>query len=193
MIQKKIKIKLGLSLGRKFGKLHELAVDSVDEAIRAMCVVVPGFKEFMGSHVGQNTKFAVFADGKNLSEYQLKDFKTVDELRIIPVPQGRKSGGLFQGILGAVLIGVSFLATGGLASGLLIAGIGLAAGGVAQLLAPQPVGLNQQASQTSNRASYAFGSAVNTVAAGYPVCLPYGYRTVGGSVFSAGSYAEDIS
>lgn len=193
MTQKKIKIKLGLSLGRKFGKLHELAVDSVDEAIRAMCVVVPGFKEFMGSHVGQNTKFAIFADGKSVNEHQIKDFKTVDELRIIPVPQGRKSGGFFQGVLGAVLIGAAFFATGGLASGLLIAGIGLAAGGVAQLLAPQATGLNNQASQTSNRASYAFGSAVNTVAAGYPVCLPYGERTVGGSVFSAGSYAEDIS
>jgi len=53
--------------------------------------------------------------------------------------------------------------------------------------------LNNQASQTSNRASYAFGSAVNTIAAGNPVCLPYGYRTVGGAVFSAGSYAEDIA
>ncbi|WWD11076.1 tail protein [Escherichia phage Phagiculus] len=188
MIQKKIKIKLGLSLGRKFGKMHELAVNSVDEAIRAMCVVVPGFKEFMGSHVGQNTRFAVFADGKNLSEHQVKDFKAVNELRIIPVPQGRKSGGLFQTILGGVLLVASYFFPV-----LLPVAVGLLAGGVAQLLAPQATGLNQQASQTSNRASYAFGSAVNTVAAGYPVCLPYGYRTVGGSVFSAGSYSEDIS
>ncbi|GCG53771.1 tail assembly protein [Escherichia coli] len=193
MTQNVIDVKLGLSLGRRFGKVHKLCVKSVPEALRALCVNYPAFKEFMGSHVGQNTRFAVFADGKNLNEHRLSDFSAVREIRIMPIPQGRKSGGLFQAVLGAALIGAAFIFTGGAATALLAAGIGLAAGGVSQLLAPQTTGLNDQASQTSNRASYAFGSAVNTIAAGNPVCLPYGYRTVGGAVFSAGSYAEDIS
>lgn len=193
MTQNVIDVKLGLGLGRKFGRLHRLCVKSVPEALRALCINYPTFKEFMGSHVGQNTRFAVFADGKNLNEHRLSDFSAVKEIRIIPIPQGRKSGGLFQAVLGAALIGAAFIFTGGAATALLAAGIGLAAGGVSQLLAPQTTGLNDQESQTSNRASYAFGSAVNTIAAGNPVCLPYGYRTVGGAVFSAGSYSEDIS
>lgn len=191
-MQRLIKVKLGLSLGRKYGKIHELCVDSVPEALRALSVNIPAFKEFMQSHVGQNTRFAIFADGKNLNEHRIKDFKAVKEIRIMPIPQGRKSGGLFQTVLGAALIGASFFFTGGIATAVLGAGISLAAGGVAQLLSPQATGLKSQES-AQNRASYAFGSAVNTVAAGYPVCLPYGYRSVGGSVFSAGSYAEDIA
>lgn len=191
-MQRLIKIKLGLSLGRKYGKIHELCVESVPEALRALSVNIPAFKEFMQSHVGQNTRFAIFADGKNLNEHRIKDFKAVKEIRIMPIPQGRKSGGLFQTVLGAALIGASFFFTGGIATAVLGAGISLAAGGVAQLLSPQATGLKSQES-AQNRASYAFGSAVNTVAAGYPVCLPYGYRSVGGSVFSAGSYAQDIA
>lgn len=193
MNQKLIDIKLGLSLGRKFGKIHQMAVSSVPEAMRALCSQIPAFKEFMNSHVGQNTRYAVFVDGKNVNEHRISDFSAVQEIRILPIPQGRKSGGLFQTLLGAALIGASFFLTGGIATAVLGAGISLAAGGVAQLLSPQATGLKTQDNQTSNRASYAFGSAVNTVAAGYPVCLPYGYRTVGGSVFSAGSYSEDIS
>lgn len=191
-MQRLIKIKLGLSLGRKYGKIHELCVESVPEALRALSVNIPAFKEFMQSHVGQNTRFAIFADGKNLNEHRIKDFKAVKEIRIMPIPQGRKSGGLFQTVLGAALIGASFFFTGGIAMAVLGAGISLAAGGIAQLLSPQATGLRNQES-AQNRASYAFGSAVNTVAAGYPVCLPYGYRSVGGSVFSAGSYAQDIA
>lgn len=191
MTQKLIDIKLGLSLGRKFGKIHQMAVNSVPEAMRALCSQIPAFREFMNSHVGQNTRYAVFVDGENVNEHRISDFSAVQEIRILPIPQGRKSGGLFQTLLGAALIGASFFLTGGIATAVLGAGISLAAGGVAQLLSPQATGLKTQDNQTSNRASYAFGSAVNTVAAGYPVCLPYGYRTVGGSVFSAGSYAED--
>lgn len=191
-MQRLIKIKLGLSLGRKYGKVHELCVESVPEALRALSVNIPAFKEFMQSHIGQNTRFAIFADGKNLNEHRIKDFKAVKEIRIMPIPQGRKSGGLFQTVLGAALIGASFFFTGGIATAVLGAGISLAAGGIAQLLSPQATGLKSQES-AQNRASYAFGSAVNTVAAGYPVCLPYGYRSVGGSVFSAGSYAQDIA
>lgn len=193
MTQKLIDIKLGLSLGRKFGKIHQMAVNSVPEAMRALCSQIPAFKEFMNSHVGQNARYAVFVDGKSVNEHRIADFSAVKEIRILPIPQGRKSGGLFQTLLGAALIGASFFLTGGIATAVLGAGISLAAGGVAQLLSPQATGLKDQSNQTSNRASYAFGSAVNTVAAGYPVCLPYGYRTVGGSVFSAGSYSEDIA
>lgn len=188
MTKKLIDIKLGLSLGRRFGKVHKMAVSSVPEAMRALCSQIPSFKEFMNSHVGQNTKYAIFVDGKNVNEHRIADFSAVQEIRILPIPQGRKSGGLFQTILGAALIVVGVVFQQYYLVG---AGISLAAGGVAQLLSPQATGLKDQSNQTSNRASYAFGSAVNTVAAGYPVCLPYGYRTVGGSVFSAGSYAED--
>jgi predicted phage tail protein len=190
MMRQLIKIKLGLGLGRRFGRVHEFAVGDAKEAIRALSSQVPGFKEYMGSHVGQNSHFAIFVDGKNINEHRLDADKPMKEIRIMPIPQGRKSGGLFQTVLGAALIVVGVVFQQYYLVG---AGISLAAGGVAQLLSPQATGFQNESESAENRASYAFGSAVNTVAAGYPVCLPYGYRTVGGSVFSSGSYAEDIS
>ena len=134
MTQKLIDIKLGLSLGRKFGKLHQMAVSSVPEAMRALCSQIPAFKEFMNSHVGQNTRYAVFVDGKNVNEHRISDFSAVQEIRILPIPQGRKSGGLFQTILGAALITVGIF-TGQIY--LVGAGVSLEAGGMAQLLSPQ--------------------------------------------------------
>ncbi len=80
MTQKLIDIKLGLSLGRKFGKIHQMAVNSVPEAMRALCSQIPAFKEFMSSHVGQNTRYAVFVDGKNVNEHRISDFSAVQEI-----------------------------------------------------------------------------------------------------------------
>lgn len=192
-------IKLSGSLGRRFGVFHELAVDSYPEAIRALSYQVEGFKEFMQSPVGSNTKFAIFVDGVNVGQYDDKAWQCAREVRIIPIPTGSKSGGLFQVVLGAVVMatafftgGASLAAMGTLASSAFMMGGAIALGGVMQMISPQ-VGGAQMASQSAeNKPSYAFGGAVNTTAAGYPIPLPYGYRTVGGAVWSAGSYAEDM-
>ena len=193
-------IKLSGSLGRKFGVFHEMAVSSYPEAIRALSSQVAGFKEFMTSKVGSQSKFAVFVDGKNVGQYDSHKWNCAKEVRIIPVPSGSKSGGLLNVVIGAVMIaaafwtgGASMAAWGALASSMAMTGGAMILGGVTQMLSPQPGGqkiANNEA--TANRPSYAFGGAVNTVAAGYPVPLPYGERKIGGAIFSAGSYASDI-
>lgn len=193
-------IKLSGSLGRKFGVFHELAVSSYPEAIRALSSQIAGFKEFMTSRVGSQSKFAVFVDGKNVGQYDSHNWNCAKEVRIIPIPTGSKSGGLLNVVIGAVLIGSAFLtggasiaAWGALASSLAMAGGAMILGGVTQMLSPQAGGTKVANNQsTENRASYAFGGAVNTVAAGYPVPLPYGERKIGGAIFSAGSYASDM-
>jgi predicted phage tail protein len=193
-------IKLSGSLGRKFGVFHEMAVSSYPEAIRALSSQVAGFKEFMTSKVGSQSKFAVFVDGKNVGQYDSHKWNCAKEVRIIPVPSGSKSGGLLNVVIGAVMIaaafwtgGASMAAWGALASSMAMTGGAMILGGVTQMLSPQPGGqkiANNEA--TANRPSYAFGAAVNTVASGYPIPLPYGERKIGGAIFSAGSYASDI-
>ena len=72
----------------------------------------------------------------------------------------------------------------------MMAGGAMIAGGVVQMLSPQPTGLASKQS-ADNRASYAFGGVTNTAAQGYPVPLLYGRRRIGGAIISAGIYVED--
>lgn len=191
-------IKLSGSLGRRFGVFHKMAVDSYPEAIRALSSQVEGFKDYMQSEVGSRMKYAVFVDGKNVGQHDEKSWKCAREVRIIPVPTGSKSGGLFNVVLGAVIMATAFItggaslaAMGAFASSAFMMGGAIALGGVMQMISPQQGGMKLQSQSAENKPSYAFGGAVNTTAAGYPVPLPYGYRTVGGAIWSAGSYAED--
>lgn len=191
-------IKLSGSLGRRFGVFHKMAVDSYPEAIRALSSQVEGFKDYMQSEVGSRMKYAVFVDGKNVGKHDEKSWKCAREVRIIPVPTGSKSGGLFNVVFGAVIMATAFItggaslaAMGAFASSAFMMGGAIALGGVMQMISPQQGGMKLQSQSAENRPSYAFGGAVNTTAAGYPVPLPYGYRTVGGAIWSAGSYAED--
>lgn len=191
-------IKLSGSLGRRFGVFHKMAVDSYPEAIRALSSQVDGFKDYMQSEVGSRMKYAVFVDGKNVSQHDEKSWKCAREVRIVPVPTGSKSGGLFNVVFGAVIMatafftgGASLAAMGAFASSAFMMGGAIALGGVMQMISPQQGVMKLQSQSAENKPSYAFGGAVNTTAAGYPVPLPYGYRTVGGAIWSAGSYAED--
>lgn len=191
-------IKLSGSLGRRFGVFHKFAVDSYPEAIRALSSQVAGFKDFMQSEIGSRMKFAVFVDGRNVGQHDEKAWQCAKEVRIIPIPTGSKSGGLFQVVLGAVVMatafftgGASLAAMGALASSAFMMGGAMVLGGVMQMISPQQGGMRMEIQSTENKPSYAFGGAVNTTAAGYPIPLPYGKRTVGGAIWSAGSYAED--
>ncbi|QHR69926.1 putative tail assembly protein [Escherichia phage damhaus] len=191
-------IKLSGSLGRRFGVFHKMAVDSYPEAIRALSSQVEGFKDYMQSEVGSRMRYAVFVDGNNVGQHDEKAWQCAKEVRIIPIPTGSKSGGLFQVVLGAVIMatafftgGASLALMGAFASSAFMMGGAMVLGGVMQMISPQQGGSRLSSQSAENKPSYAFGGAVNTTAAGYPIPLPYGKRTVGGAIWSAGSYAED--
>ena len=193
-------IKLSGSLGRRFGVFHRLAVDSYPEAIRALSSQVEGFKSYMQSEFGSRMHYAVFVDGKNVGPHDEHSFSCAREVRIIPIPTGSKSGGLFQVVLGAAIMvsafytgGASLALMGTFATSAFMMGGAMVLGGVMQMISPQQGGMKLESQSANNRPSYAFGGAVNTTAAGYPIPLPYGERTCGGAVWSAASYAEDKS
>ena len=99
--------------------------------------------------------------------------------------------GWLQVVAGAALIGVGLFVPGAaaFAPALIGAGSGMLIGGVASLLMPVP-NLDTQ-DPDGNKPSYAFGSAVTTVAQGNPVPVLYGRRYVGGFVISAMMVSED--
>lgn len=191
-------IRLYGALGARFGRVHKFAVQTSMEAVKALCVNFDGFEDYLNNAKSNGMVFAVFRGKRNIG---LDDFKSLggsDDIRIAPVMEGAKKAGLFQTILGAVLVvagivvtGLSWGAAAPVGGGMITAGVGMMAGGIYQMLSPQPKGL-QGRNDPDNKPSYAFGGAVNSLAMGNPVPVLYGEREIGGGIISAGIVAEDI-
>lgn len=184
-------------LGTQFGRVHRLAVLSPAEAVHALCATVPGFeREFLAD----GARYAVFLGRRNLSETDVLHVVADEDIRIAPILQGSKRGGLFQTVLGAALIASVFMfpataavtVTGKLTVGTVAFGMGvsLALGGIVQMLSPQQRGLSTR-DNPENGASYSFNGPVNMTAQGNCVPVLYGEMMVGSAVVSAGIYSED--
>ena len=171
---------------RQFGKEYRLSVRTPAEAIKALCIQVPGLERFISSAKAKGLEFAVYRGKRNIGEVEL-GFNGSGDIKIIPVITGSKRAGLLQTIVGVVMIVASFIPG---FQALAPVGIALVAGGVIQMLSPQAGGLKTSAAP-ENTPGYAFGSAKNTTASGNPVPLCIGNRRWGGAIISASIYAED--
>ncbi|HCB2882948.1 TPA: tail assembly protein [Citrobacter freundii] len=185
-------------LGARFGRVHRLAVQTSAEAVKALCINLDGLESYFLNAKKNGMTFAVFRGRRNIGADDFKNLAGSTDIRIAPVMEGAKKAGLFQTILGAVMVvagivvtGMTFDSAGVIGAGMVSAGIGMMAGGIYQMLSPQPKGL-QGRDDPDNKPSYAFGGSVNTLAMGNPVALLYGEREIGGAIISAGIVAEDI-
>ncbi|EPK0223753.1 tail assembly protein [Enterobacter hormaechei] len=191
-------IRLYGALGARFGRVHKLAVQTSAEAVKALCINFDGLEEYLMNAKKNGMTFAVFRGKRNIGVDDFKALSGDTDIRIAPVMEGAKKAGIFQTILGAVMV-VAGIVVSGLSAGwagpvggaMISAGIGMMAGGIYQMLSPQPKGL-QGRDDPDNKPSYAFGGSVNTLAMGNPVALLYGVREIGGAIISAGIVAEDI-
>ncbi|EGJ2680434.1 tail assembly protein [Salmonella enterica subsp. enterica serovar Cerro] len=190
MTENMTQIELGGILGKTFGKMHYRLISKTSEATRSLAATLDGFEKFMISSQRRGLTYAVFKGKKNIGLDDLGFPVSGEVIRIVPVVIGSKKAGLLQTILGAVLVVVGVVTSAYGGAPLIGAGIGMMAGGIVQMLSPQPAGLASKQS-ADNRASYAFGGVTNTAAQGYPVPLLYGRRRIGGAIISAGIYVED--
>lgn len=180
-------------IGKTFGRVYRLAVATPKEALKALCVLLPGFETFINNSKQRGLTYAVFSGKRNITVQELDMDNSAEDIRIAPVIIGSKLEGLFQTILGVALVAASVWMPGmGIAASniMFAAGASISLGGVAQMLSPQTQGLASK-QDADNRASYAFGSVTNTTAQGYPVGLVYGKPRIGGAIISAGIYVED--
>ncbi|MDA5337244.1 tail assembly protein [Stenotrophomonas maltophilia] len=191
-------IRLYGKLGARFGRRFRLAVNSPAEAVHALCTMLPGFQQYLMGAKTKGMEFAVFNGRQNLSRDQLHDPPGQDDIRIAPVMVGSKRGGVLQTIVGVVLIVVGAVMNAyapGSGAGVMTSGIGMVAGGVVQMLSPQPKGLGAK-DTPENAPSYSMNGTVNTQAQGNPVPVAYGGHDskgmfVGSAVISGGILAED--
>ncbi|AXH50964.1 putative minor tail protein [Serratia phage Scapp] len=190
------KIKFRGRIARTFGKEFDLDVVSPSEAIRALCCVLPGFEPYLNEAEEKGVRFGVFVNGRNIGEDRVTAVSGRSEIILEAVVTGSKRGGLIQTIIGGALIAASFFfppawAVAGVALSTVAFSVGasMALGGVMQMLAPQPQGLNG-VQDVENKPNYAFGPPVNTTAQGNPIPVLLGEREIGGAVLSAGVYVE---
>lgn len=193
-------IRLYGALGARFGRIHRLAVQTSAEAIKALCINLDGLEDYLMNAKKNGMTFAVFRGKRNIGVQDFRELAGNSDIRIAPVMEGAKKAGMFQTILGAVMVVAGIIvgvATGwtgvGLTfgAGLIMSGASMMAGGIYQMLSPQPKGL-QGRDDPDNKPSYAFGGSVNTLAMGNPVAPLWGEREIGGAIISAGIVAEDI-
>lgn len=194
------------AIGKKFGRVHRFHVADINEFLRAMCSQVKGFKKYVSNAHLNGVKFAFYSGKNNISLEEFDMSSAATEYTMVPVIEGAKQAGMLQIVIGAVALvaafftaGASFAAFAGISAATAAAtttalvGIGLSMtiGGVVQMLTPQPSFNVGASSDSDNKANYAFGAPVNTVAMGYPVPLLYGQREIGGAIISAGIFSSD--
>lgn len=190
-IEKVRTIRLYGKLGAIFGRVHRFVVDSPAQAISALCSMVPGFEEHLTKSQDNGIGYAFFVGKKNVEESMLTAPSGSDDIRIAPIILGSKQAGLFQIVVGVVLLVVG-LFSGGATWGPAVAILGgaLALGGAISMLSPQPKAQSSE-DRNNSKASYVFNGAVNTQAQGNPVPLMYGEGITGSAVVSAAIRTED--
>jgi predicted phage tail protein len=194
-------------LGGVAGKAEwRLSVKSVGEAVHAIETNLrrkgKSIYDYLASKDNGQAEYRIIIDGRDFEsvdelQAKLKHYKTID---IIPVPAGSGNTGLWEVIIGVVLVvvGIVTIATfgattplfagalgagltyGAVGSAIILQGIALAIGGLAQLLNPPPATANQ-----TNKPSYLFGSIVNSIEQGGPVPLGYGALIIGSQVINS--------
>ncbi|HAT2340096.1 MAG: tail assembly protein [Citrobacter freundii] len=193
-VEKVVLVRLYGKLGTLFGREHRLSVSSVREAIRALCIMIPGFELWLETSQERGITYAIFNGERNIREQDLQLDGVHEVIRIAPVIIGSKKNGAFQTIFGAVLVAVGFVLSftpyAAASPFLYKMGAAMMLGGVAQMLVPAGTqGMTNESKDT--RKSYSFGAPANQVAAGSGVPILYGIREIGGVLISGGIYAED--
>lgn len=194
-------------LKARFAGPFSLAVSSVQEAVRALCANLPGFRAALAEgayRIVAGPRKGGDVLGEELLTFQLAPGRPI---HIVPVVAGRKKSGLGKTVLGIALIGVAAIASGGTfgafaATGMFssvgwgtvaLFGAALTFGGIAMMLTPTPKTPNIAAyERPEDRPSFLLGGQVNTTLQGNPIPIIGGRHLVGGLVISAGIYTEKM-
>jgi predicted phage tail protein len=201
------KVFLHGNLGRKFGKLHILDVETAGEAVRALLMQHDTMGDFVKKgrwHVVRAKRGCAHSQGYDLDLEMVSSYRLGSgDLHIMPAIGGSKRGGLLKVILGVALVGAAFAFSLGSGVGLMspiastgvlhsvtwgnvaMVGVALAASGASQLLAPEE-------ETEKDDSSFLMGGPTNTYAEGAAVPLVYGEVITGGVIISAGSDVEQL-
>lgn len=180
-----MKITLEGVAGKRFGREHNLAVRNPNEALRALCQLIPGFREFLTCAHEYGIFFQVITNNQDKVDYEGLGL-SCNSFSLVPVITGAlnfsfRNLGLI--LVGALLVavsmgafGIAYGAVGTISYGLKMAafslGMGLIFTGIAGIFAP---GVPQDGKQEGREADDAvFAGGQSTSSQGTPIPLLYG-------------------
>ena len=194
------KIHLHGALKERFGAQYKLDIASPLEAIRALCHLLPNFKDEFIKYDYQIVK-GELQTGWNLDEETVSMEIGNKDVHFVPHVAGSGgSKGLGKLIAGIVLVGLSFTGIGFAAAGFLgmsttqlaIMGGILAIGGLAQMNAKTPKFSMSSMEPADRRPSFVFQGAVNTTEQGNAIPLVFGRIRAGSQVVAQGMDTVNI-
>lgn len=189
------------ALGREVGERFELAVENVAEALRAVDSMTGKLFQYLMEKEKGAASYKVLLDERPIEE-EVEVHGPMGASEIHVVPQVAGASGVGKILAGIALVAIAIAIPGGqFAAGSLGAfafgtgagitlgfvgtlGVSLIIGGVAQLLAPSPEGLD--VANDKNDPSTTFQGIRNTTAQGSAVPLGYGELIIGSHLVSIG-------
>lgn len=172
---------------KQFGTEFRLDCKTPAEVVQALTSQIPKLRQFIQQGLFTVRVGREYLDNRYLEQglnQLLKDNSTV---HFTPVLKGSKKAGLFQTIVGAVMVVVGAVFQQYYLVG---AGIAMVAGGVAQMLTKMPP--MSTGKDAERKQSTSFSNLSNMAAQGRPMPLAYGRIRVGSLIISQGVETMDI-
>lgn len=175
---------------KQFGTEFRLDCKTPAEVVQALTSQIPKLRQFIQQGLFTVRVGREYLDNRYLEQGLNQHLKDDSTVHFTPVLKGSKKAGLFQTIVGAVMVVVGAFTswTGGAA--LIAGGIGLMAGGVAQMLTKMPS--MSTGKDAERKQSTSFSNLSNMAAQGRPMPLAYGRIRVGSLIISQGVETMDI-
>ena len=171
---------------QRFGRRFSLSIKTGAEAIYALAMQIPGFRQRMNDGWYQIRIAGQDVDETSLSARLHEPLPDGAIIHIVPRIAGAKSGGFFQTVLGAALVVASIWMPGlSIAASNIMFSLGasMALGGVAQMLAPKAKTPSIKQTDNGKQNTY-FSSLDNLVAQGNALPVLYGEMLVGSRTIS---------
>lgn len=175
---------------KQFGTEFRLDCKTPAEVIQALTSQIPKLRQFIQQGLFTVRVGREYLDNRYLEQGLNQHLKDDSTVHFTPVLKGSKKAGLFQTIVGAVMVVVGVFTSWAGGAALIAGGIGLIAGGVAQMLTKMPS--MSTGKDAERKQSTSFSNLSNMAAQGRPMPLAYGRIRVGSLIISQGVETMDI-
>lgn len=180
-------------MGKLFGREHRLNIKSPNQALRLININQGGLLEWIRDNAKKFNAYRIiceYFDGRKeeVSEqtYMMRR-ANVKSIRFTPVVAGAGGDGVFQTIVGVVMIVVGVVIQNPYVTQI---GIAMALGGVSAMLAPKPK--SDKSDDAGKVDSHYFSGAENNTDQGRPVPLIYGRIRTGAQAISAAQTVDQL-
>ena len=172
---------------KQFGSEFRLDCKTPAEVVQALTSQIPKLRQFIQQGLFTVRVGREYLDNRYLEQGLNQHLKDDSTVHFTPVLKGSKKAGLFQTIVGAVMVVVGAVFQQYYLVG---AGIAMVAGGVAQMLTKMPP--MSTSKDAERKQSTSFSNLSNMAAQGRPMPLAYGRIRVGSLIISQGVETMDI-